>query len=499
MATTPWELFTGDGTAGPWQFTFELVGNFSAILVKVRDTDEDSFVTQTVDVQYSLVRSTKTVTHLAGFFPPTGAVIRIERFTTRDRQIDYVSGSTLSERNLDNDANRLTMVDQEIEAGLLDALRRNDARDAWNGENIPSEDCADAIAADGWVTLRQMQAAIDGGEPVDISGATVYTLGPGDGTTSQYELTGSSGLTTSQVDAYLASVYQSSSGSDFVIIGADESTYPSWGLGDDVIDFTDPPTLNATIECKIITGSVTAVIANDSVDTAQIKDDAVTLAKINVGAGDVTRFIVADAAGDVTARQIEALDLLGTEDGDLSAGVLRSAILNDITIDQFSGAAGGTIDMGGNRILAVADPTGGTDAANRQWVLSEIGTVTPDTSRRATGLIPTSGLPTFIDAAEGLNFEPDIVWFYLQQGWTHVGGDVHQWQRQVLCYMKNGAPSGGLAGFDHSQFLSVLSQVGALTNFLNIAQVWTNNGTTGFRFGWTNGAQGAMSWFAIKV
>jgi len=72
------------GTSSVWKA--RQVSLQRLVVVKVLAAGDIAFVTQTVDVQYSFVRATKTVTFLPGFEPNTGDTVRIERFTTRDRR-----------------------------------------------------------------------------------------------------------------------------------------------------------------------------------------------------------------------------------------------------------------------------------------------------------------------------------------------------------------------------------------------------------------------------
>src|SRR3990172_2969444 len=210
MATT-FDIFVGDGIEDQYQYPFAVLGTFSDILVKTRPPNETNFSQKTVNVHYTLDRSAKTITFLPGFVPVDGELIRIERLTNRSRQIDYVSGTTLSGRNLDNDANRLTSVDQEIEAAIIDALRMNDTQTAWNGEGLPSENCAPAIDANGWVTLAQLEARLIGGRGGGVTGASVYTF-TGNGPDTLFERVDARGLATEIADVYVENVYQSSAG-----------------------------------------------------------------------------------------------------------------------------------------------------------------------------------------------------------------------------------------------------------------------------------------------
>ena len=77
--------FTGDGTTTDFQYTFVLLGSFSAVVVKTRPPTENDFSTLVENTHYSLYKDTKTVSFFTQFTPITGELVRIERFTSRAR------------------------------------------------------------------------------------------------------------------------------------------------------------------------------------------------------------------------------------------------------------------------------------------------------------------------------------------------------------------------------------------------------------------------------
>ena len=389
MASSPVELFTGDGVEDEYSYVFEVPGNYSAVLVKTRPLTDENFSLLTLNLEYSHDASTKTITFLSGFIPATGTFIRIERFTNRDRQIDYVGGSTIEERNLDNDPNRLTMVTQEIEAGLLDALRRNDERTAWNGEGLPSESCGDATEPDGWVTLQQLEQAVGGGGlPTSSSEGLVFVF-TGNGTQTQFELV--EGIHKELVNVFVESVYQSADGTVYDILRKTDTGYPTAGDDDDYLEFVTAPPSAAKIEVRTLKGSFFSEVPDFSITTSKLADDAVTLSKINLGPGLADRFMVLDAIGNPVARRIGAEDFQAlTADENASLPADFSTLLQTLRLDQFV-APDNPVGMNSKRLTALGAATDQLDAISKglmeEHVASELATLAGISLQTATGEI----------------------------------------------------------------------------------------------------------------
>lgn len=421
MAASPVELFTGDGVEDEYTYVFEVPGNFSAVLVKTRPTTDELFSQATLDVEYTHNASTKLITFQPGFIPADGTIIRIERFSNRDRQVNYVGGSTIEERNLDNDPNRLTMVTQEIEAGLLDALRRSDDRESWNGEGLPSENCLDATEPDGWVTLQQLEQAVgSGGLPTSSSEGLVFTF-TGNGTQTQYELDDVEGIHKELVNVFVESVYQSADGSVYDILRKTSTGYPTAGDDDDYLEFAVAPPAGASIEVRTLKGSFFTEVPDFSITTSKLADDAVTLSKINLGSGLSDRFMVLDALGNPAVRRIGAEDMqaaFADENASLPAGF--SQVLRTLRLDQFV-KPDNPIDMNNKRIHTLGAATDPQDAISKalmeEHVSSELAALAGISLQSAQGDIAlvdddlgywnhlNFDLPLFIP----LPFKPNIV------------------------------------------------------------------------------------------
>lgn len=497
MPSNPvFELHDGDGTAGPFQFDFELPGTYSGVRVRVKLASTGLFVTQVEDEDYSLVRSTRTVTFLAGSFPPVGtANIRIERNTTRDRQIDYVSGETLSEPNLDNDANRLTMVDQEIEAGITDALRRNDNRTAWDAEAIPSENAAPAISTTGWVTLGQVQALLADVQVADLNEPTVLTF-TANGTDSDFLLSGAVGLKTSQPTIWMNGVIQRSDSGDFEIIVAADSLYPSWADGNDVLSFDVAPPSGAIIHVRIFTGTVLGVLPDSFInDSDQIADNIVNEAHIKVSTGSAGRIMVFDATGEPTLP-VASLSHLINSSQSLPAAALTALVASGtgIAMDLLNRNPVNPVHMGSQRITNLAEPVDPSDAATRAFALG----AGQQMSRGSVAEADFPLAPHAIHEIQDIGFPPDVFFLVIlktgsdaQSLGIWVRGGVNQ--KRVLMI---GERFTGQSGFKPSyRGIFLMEAVGPNIKISNEYRNSDNPGASPFlTLNLTH-----MFWFAIKV
>lgn len=356
MATNTSTTYTQVANEDTRVFTFDLLGSFSAVVVKVRPLVDTTFTTKVVNVDYTLDRDNSTIQFIAGKIPPVGALIVVFRNTTRERQVDYVSGSTLTERTMDNDTNRLTSVDQEIESDLDKAMIKTDDNLFWEGEELPSIRCRPSQTPDGWVTRSEVEGLLTGQIVTDPSGAKVFT-GTGDGIETEFELAGLAGGNRQIVDVYVESVYQSADGSVYELLNLGDDDYPTAGTGDDFIQFLVPPVDGATWELKVLTGNILSTLQQGSITTGLLADKAVTVSKMTMGSGDATRVYIGDLVGDVTARVLTPADIIDT--GTL-ATALATAIKAGISIDQLLDAAA-DVSLGATHKMIESAPTVGTD------------------------------------------------------------------------------------------------------------------------------------------
>ncbi len=377
-----------DGSTTTFVYTFDTIP-VSRVDVYVREDDEASFVLQIENTHYTHVPGSKQIIFESGSIPPDESTVLIERFTTRDRQIDYVGGSTLSESNLDNDALRLTYVDQEIEADIDDALKKDVTGQWWQCEGIRSHNAAPATTPSGWITKAQAEGILMG---VEVAETDTFARHPfaGDGVTTDFELTNETQLTVTKVLVHVDRVYQKPDGVVYEILNEGDSGYPSGGTWDH-ISFGEAPADGAEIEVIVIEAIVLTKLDAGAIDDEDmIADDVINEDHINVGAGDDKRILISDTDGDMTARTAVHTDI-----SDFDAGVRTNRL------DQMA-APTAAVDVNSQKLTNVAAGTVSTDGVNKGQLDAAVFF-----SNFATGSLPD--LTYGMSATKSLGFVPDEV------------------------------------------------------------------------------------------
>ncbi len=327
-----------------YTFTFDLPGSFSAVIVQVTSSGSGIYVTQLVGVNYDLDRDAQTVTFLAGSIPVSGTdTVRIFRFTTRTRKVDYKSGSTITEANLDNDANRLNAILQEIEDGITSTggpgasttgqyLGRTADDQNWDARDDQIKNVDWAVDDQDAVNLSQARALLAGQSVLEIDNGVTLQF-TGDGVTDLFELVGIGGLASEeQAFVYVAGVRMSSfSDQVYSLILPDDTDFPSGGTVWAYLEFVDPPVNGSIVEVVTVSGTVVATVAAISISTGDIQDDAVTPAKVSHGTG--RQFLKMDGApspspewGDATAQDLTGAYAAASRSAGFASAVNESKI-----------------------------------------------------------------------------------------------------------------------------------------------------------------------------
>lgn len=504
MAYAPHNFF-GDGVQADFIYTFDVLGGFSNVIVKTQVVGGN--LTQlTRGVEYEEI-SPKTIRFNTGFIPAgvsggdgtNSTLVNITRLTSRSRLIDYIGGGTIRERDLDNDYNRLTSVDEEIEAGVFAALFKNDAGIAWNGESLPSENCGPAIVVTGWATLGQVQDLVSDLNVADLSTPIILVF-TGDGVETEFELAGVRGGIAGQADVYINSVYQSSDQAAglYTLLSEGDTDYPSAGGvgGNDFIAFTDPPPLGAEIEIKQFTGVVLGVLPAEFVNLAnQIANNLIDLQHLGIDAGFSERFIVFDDTGDIpVARRIGIEDLKATSQT-LGADV-RNALNNatsGLRLNDFLRDNAGNVDFKSFLLKGVGSPVDSGDAANKAYVDG-------NSVQIARGEV-TSGLPQGLGATLDITvgFQPDF--FICHVNFPNMGtGRLGPWSAAHTFI--RGGPSTQESVFSQPRVFGPTG--GTVTGSMFRIKIQTttkvrieNNTRDNFQVQLTNIT--SVTWFAVKL
>lgn len=392
----PRQAFEGDGSTLVFQYDFD--GDLSLVsTIRVHEFDDinGDGVQLTEDVDYTVNESNRTVTFVVA--PASGTIIVVSRFTNRDRQIDYQSGSNLPERDLDEDTNRLTAVTQEIEGDLDNCLHLNSAGTGWNAEGLEGMNAGPATQPNSWVTQAQAAAMIAGGQPA-TSPSALPIVWFGDGVTTDFEITGHRDLRDYQMFVYVEGVIQSlePQNESYSVVTEDDTGYLGASGGPAYVRFNDPPVDGARIEIRVLSGTVVGIFGDGSIEGDAIADDAIGVQHINVGAGANPRFMAFDAEGDASVRPLVSTDII-----DLNPAVAT------LPVNGFA-AATGNLDMGLNKIVNLATGTAALHAVNKSQMEGYVDSRLRAQQATIHSLMPTAVSGTFTDLAT-FAFTPDKV------------------------------------------------------------------------------------------
>lgn len=123
-------------------------------------------------------------------------VVAIERDTRKiSRYVNWTNNAGIDESDLDLDGDQLLFIAQEAIDEAETALRKNPSGTRWDGEGIPSTNCAPALDGTGWTTLNQVYNLIEGAETGTIGTVNSWCF-DGNGSTTTYLLTGAATNTT---------------------------------------------------------------------------------------------------------------------------------------------------------------------------------------------------------------------------------------------------------------------------------------------------------------
>lgn len=143
--------YTGDGSTAtfsiPWSYRAT-----SDVVVKVAGT------TKTVTTHYTFP-TTASIQFTGGNIPTSGQAIEIRRVTSHSaRIVDYVSGATLTETDLDNDSTQAFNMSQEAMDYAQDSIAKNSSNlfDAVSTRiiNVTDPTNAQDAATKNWVDAQ---------------------------------------------------------------------------------------------------------------------------------------------------------------------------------------------------------------------------------------------------------------------------------------------------------------------------------------------------------
>lgn len=364
--------FTVASAALTFQYTFDPPNSLSEVIVETLEPTQESYVIKTLTTDYTIDTSTKVVTFVSlTTRGPVGTKIRIRQDTQRERGVDINAENAFSPSTANRDQEQDFAFMHELETELADVLHKTDRADKWNAEGLEGSNAAPATNGNSWVTQDQLNAAVFDGDVININEPLVVVI-TGDGTSTTFTLTGARQTTPASWFVFKNGVHQNSDDSSG---GSGVYTISVAAGQDDQIVFDTAPENGAIVLCTILQGTVVSKIEDDSVSNDMIQDDAVDLAKINIGAGDAGRMLIFDALGDPVGEVPDHTDI-----SDFDAGVRANRL------DQMAVPAA-NLAMNSQKITGLTGGSAQTDAA----AISQLPT---DPARIGTSDIANPGLGT---------------------------------------------------------------------------------------------------------
>lgn len=329
---------TAGGTTGPFSYgsVALLDADTEPISTQIRVYKNGVVLTFTTD--YTINTVLKEVTLVANLFNTD--TLRVVR-ETRDysRYVDYVDATNVTSQLLDLDSNQLFFLVQEAIDLQSDAMIKG-VDGNWQGDGRRITNVATAVNGTDVVNLNQLQAAVTGALPATLSGIGTLTH-VGDGTTTSFAL-----------PAAIASI-SSPDDVEVYINGLRQRPTTHYTLSSGNVVITPAPLATDNILLAYPEGTVSAQLTANSVQTASIQDDAVTVAKILQGSNGQ---VLATTGGNTAWTTIDATYVSNFD------VQVRTNRLNQLA------SATGNYSMGSNRILGLAAPINGDDAVNANYV-----------------------------------------------------------------------------------------------------------------------------------
>ena len=328
-----------------------------------------------------------------------GDIVTIRRSTKDDaRYTDFTDLGFLRSEDVNTNGDQLLFLIQENRTDVQDALLKTDDQTKWQGENLPSTNCANAADSTGWATLGQVVALVAGGEPLNV-GTGIYFEADGTGSKTEYSLPSfpTTDISNAKIFVTIDGIVQRP-GVDYTYT-LDVDSVPT-------INFQTgaPPSGSGNIQFRVLPGVVTttydaasldgdviidntldgAALIDATVDGDALVDQSVDLDKLDAGnTGVADRFLSSDGTGVVTANVLTFSDITTTGAG-ARTDITNSEITEEVTTSTniVSGPynytnSGSTTLMG---IFSISSfhgggniqmtPSGGSAVVMGSWVFS---------------------------------------------------------------------------------------------------------------------------------
>lgn len=210
----------------------------------------------------------------------------------------------------------------------------------------------------------------------------------------------------------------------------------SYVSGTPRITFNTAPASGDVIVVRVLSGTFQGYIEDGSIGTDQIADDAVTAAKINVGAGSANRILVFDAAGDATA-QVATASLVS----DFNTAV-RTNRLDQMAVPTAD------VNVSNQKITNVAAGSSSGDAVNKGQLDAAVLASGMTAAYSSGHSIPTAGTDYAIAYPSGFSTYPKVVAVRLSSSATPTYGSTSGFSTDTLTFFTDAGGSQAKATSD---------------------------------------------------
>lgn len=329
---------TAGGTTGPFSYgsVALLDEDTESISTQIRVYKNGSLLTITTD--YTLDTINAEVDTIVPVFNTD--TLRVVRETKADaRYIDYVDSTNVTAELLDLDSNQLFFLIQENRDLQTDAMIKG-SDGQWAGQNRRITNISSAVNGTDAVTLNQLNAAVVGALPADLSGIGISVFS-GNGSTQDFALP--SGIATitdpTDVEVYINGIRQRPTTHYTIVSGS--------------VRITPAPASGDSIMLAYHEGTVSAVLTANSVTNASIQDGSVTVSKISNGSDGQALITTGTSVGwtNITSSHVSGFDTQ----------------VRTNRIDQLA-APTGSVSLNSQKITNLSDPSAYSDAATKNYV-----------------------------------------------------------------------------------------------------------------------------------
>lgn len=372
-------ILVANGLQTAFTYAFD-EGAFGLVVVSTKASGDATYTAKTEGVDYTLNRTTNTVTFSVA--PADQTLVRIARDTPDTRAVNYQSGSTIDDATVDNDVTQAFYRIDELEYGLGNCIQLNDAGTAWDAEGLPIDNLGQPTGPNMAVTLSYLEAYYLGGVGATMAGFTFIVLDGTGGTT--YTLTGLKGISVNSFAVLVGGAIQKPT----VNYTVDNTPNPS--ADSQIVFGAAVPVGTGNIVIIVPTGTVVTALGEGAITVAsgdsQIQDGAIPTDKLDPGVEG--QYLRAGVGGVWGGAQIVPAHVSGFD------AQVRTNRLDQMAVPTAS------VSANNQKITSLGAGTAAGDAVNK----AQLDAVTPN-AKKTGSVVWASGASSWTASIAVPNFK----------------------------------------------------------------------------------------------